>query len=72
MEQKGFFDENNRLWELSKLGDSLKKLNEYIAWENIREALNKALQKEHKGLWSTWWEQQHRYDKNKTHNWASR
>ena len=50
MEQKGFFDENNRLWELSKLGDPLEKLNVYIAWENIRETLNEALQKEHKGL----------------------
>jgi len=50
MEQKGFFDENSRLWELSRLGDPLEKLNEYIAWENLRETLNEALQKEHKGL----------------------
>jgi transposase, IS5 family len=50
MEQSGFFDENNRLWELSRLGDPLEKLNKYIAWENIRETLNEALQKEHKGL----------------------
>ena len=50
MKQKGFFDENNRLEDLSKLGDPLEKLNKHIAWENIREALDEALKKEHKGL----------------------
>jgi len=49
MEQNGFFDENDRLRELSKLGDPLEKLNEYIKWEDMRETLNEALQKEHKG-----------------------
>jgi len=50
MKQKGFFDEKNRLEDLSKLGDPLEKLNKHIAWENIRETLNEALRKEHKGL----------------------
>jgi hypothetical protein len=30
MKQKGFFDENERLQELSKLGDPLEKLNKFI------------------------------------------
>jgi len=50
MKQKGFFDENNRLEDLSRLGDPLEKLSKHIAWENIRETLNEALKKEHKGL----------------------
>jgi transposase, IS5 family len=49
MKQKGFFDESNRLGDLSKLGDPLEKLNEYIDWENLRDTLNEALKKEHKG-----------------------
>jgi hypothetical protein len=30
MKQKGFFDENDRLEELSRLGDPLEKLNMFI------------------------------------------
>jgi hypothetical protein len=44
-----FFDENNRLKELSKPGDPLERLNRYIDWEQFRGPLTKALQKEPKG-----------------------
>jgi len=50
MKQKGFFDENDRLAEISKLGDPLEKLNEHINWEGLREILTKALKKQPKGL----------------------
>ncbi len=46
--QIGFFTEDRVLEKLSKLGDSLEKLN-IIDWEIFREILNKALKKEHKG-----------------------
>jgi len=49
MKQKGFFDENDRLEELSRLGDPLEKLNKFIKWENFREMLAKAFIKEAKG-----------------------
>jgi hypothetical protein len=49
MKQHGFFDENDRLIDLSKLGDPLERLNMYINWEQFREILNRVLQKEHKG-----------------------
>ena len=49
MKQKGFFDENDRLIELSKIGDPLEKLNKYINWEDFRGILTKALNKEAKG-----------------------
>jgi len=48
MKQKGFFDENDRLKELSKMGDPLEKLNKFIQWEDFRELLNAALKKEPK------------------------
>jgi len=50
MKQKGFFDENDRLKEISKLGDPLEKLNKYIKWEGLRDFLTKAIKKEAKGL----------------------
>jgi IS5 family transposase len=50
MKEKGFFDENDRLKELSERGDPLEKLNQFIAWENIRGKLTKVLKKEPKGL----------------------
>jgi IS5 family transposase len=50
MKQKGFFDENDRLAELSRMGDPLEKLNKYIRWENFRETLDNAFNKEPKGL----------------------
>lgn len=49
MKQKGFFDETDRLKELSKLGDPLEKLNQHILWENIRDILTEALKKEAQG-----------------------
>jgi IS5 family transposase len=49
MEQKWFFDERERLAELSKMGDPLEKLNKFIKWENFREMLTQALSKEPKG-----------------------
>jgi IS5 family transposase len=49
MKQKGFFDEHDRLEELSKLGDPLEKLNEYIHWEGLRGILTRSLKKEPRG-----------------------
>jgi len=49
MKQKGFFDENDRLNELSKMGDPLEKLNRHICWEGLRKILTKALKKKAKG-----------------------
>ena len=48
MKQKGFFDENDRLAELSKLGDPLEKLNKHMNWENLRGILTRALRKKRK------------------------
>ena len=45
MKQKGFFDEEDSLRKLSKLGDPLEKLNEFINWEGFRGLLNKKLNK---------------------------
>ena len=50
MKEKGLFDEEDRLRVLSKLGDSLEKLNEKINWEIFKPILKKALNKEAKGL----------------------
>jgi len=49
MKQKGFFDETDRLKELSELGDTLEKLNKYIQWENFRGILKRRFKKEAKG-----------------------
>jgi IS5 family transposase len=49
MKQKGFFDENNRLEELSKLGDPLEKLNRHISWDGLQDILTKAFKKVAKG-----------------------
>jgi len=49
MKQQGFFDENDRLKELSELGDPLEKLNKYIQWENFRGILTRTFKKEAKG-----------------------
>lgn len=46
--QLGFFTEEIRLEKLTKLGDSLEKLN-IIEWEVFRPILNIAFKKEHKG-----------------------
>ena len=47
--QIGFWDESLRLEKLSKLGDSLERLNEVIDWEIFRPILNRAFRKEAKG-----------------------
>ena len=48
--EKGFFDEDARLSELSKKGDFLEKLNSNIDWEIFRKPVEKALrEKERKG-----------------------
>jgi IS5 family transposase len=49
MKQKGFFDDNDRLAELSRMGDPLEKLNKYAHWEDFREILTEACKKEAKG-----------------------
>ena len=49
MKQKSFFDEDDRLKELSSLGDPLEKLNKTISWNIFRPAITKALKKEPKG-----------------------
>ncbi|AEF81510.1 IS5 family transposase [Leadbettera azotonutricia] len=49
MKQHGFFDENDRLKELSTLGDPLEKLNKYINWDNFQGILTKTLKKEAQG-----------------------
>ena len=48
--EKGFFDEDARLSELSKKGDFLERLNSNIDWEMFREPVDKALrEKDRKG-----------------------
>jgi len=48
--EKGFFDEDARLSELSKKGDFLEKLNSNIDWEIFRKPVEKALrEKDRKG-----------------------
>jgi len=49
MKQRGFFDENDRLNELSLLGDPLERLNLVINWESFRPKLTKVFKKEAKG-----------------------
>ena len=49
MKQKGFFDENDRLEELSRMGDPLEKLNRHVQWENNRKILKKVFKKQAKG-----------------------
>lgn len=49
MIQLGFFTEETRFEKLSKLGDSLEKLN-IIDWEIFRPILNVAFRKERKGF----------------------
>jgi transposase len=49
MKQKGFFDESDRLEELSKIGDPLEKLNMFIRWEDFRMIITRTLKKEAQG-----------------------
>jgi IS5 family transposase len=48
-EQRGFFDEQDRLEKLSRQGDPLEKLNSLIDWEMFRPQLEKCFRKEPKG-----------------------
>ena len=48
-QQRGFFDEQNRLELISKQGDPLEKLNRMIPWEIFRHQLKKCFAKEAKG-----------------------
>ena len=47
--QLGLFDESSRMEKLSKLGDSLVRLNQVIDWEQFRPILTDVLKKEPKG-----------------------
>ena len=47
--QIGFWDESLRLEKLSKLGDSLERLNRAIDWELFRPKLTKVFKKQSKG-----------------------
>ena len=49
--QLGLFDTENRLKKLSKLGDSLVRLNKVIDWEQFRPVLTTILKKG----FSPWW-----------------
>jgi hypothetical protein len=44
--QLGLFDTENRLKKLSKLGDSLVRLNKVVDWEQFRPVLATVLKKE--------------------------
>ena len=48
--QIGLWDESLRLEKLSKLGDSLEKLNHAIDWEQFRPKLTKVFKKQAKGV----------------------
>ncbi|MDP2208525.1 MAG: transposase [Bacteroidota bacterium] len=45
----GFFDEQNKLERISRLGDPLEKINEAIDWNLFVPILNEAMRKEAKG-----------------------
>lgn len=49
MKQIGMFDEEKRLEKLSKLGDTLEKLNGAVDWEEFRPLLNHAFKQAPKG-----------------------
>lgn len=48
-QQRGFFDEQDRLELISKQGDPLEKFNQMIPWEIFRKQLKKCFAKEPKG-----------------------
>jgi IS5 family transposase len=48
-EQRGFFDEQDRLQKISLQGDPLEKLNAIIDWEMFRPQLKRCFKKEPKG-----------------------
>ena len=41
--QRSFFDEENRMEKISKIGDPLEMLNKVIRWEMFRNILKKAV-----------------------------
>ncbi len=47
--QIGMFDEERRLEKISKIGDSLEKLNRVVNWEMFRPILNQVFKKEMRG-----------------------
>lgn len=49
MKQRGFFDETDRLEQLSVMGDPLEKLNKVINWQIFRPKLTRVFVKEAKG-----------------------
>ena len=49
--QLGLFDTENRLKKLSKLGDSLVRLNKVIDWEQFRPVLTTILKKRTQRCW---------------------
>lgn len=49
MKQRRFFDENDRLKELSQIGDPLENLNKVIDWESFRHNTNMIFKIEAKG-----------------------
>ena len=50
MNQIGLFDEDRRLKRLSEMGDPLEKVTKAVEWEKFRPILNKAFQKEVRGV----------------------
>lgn len=48
--QISLFDEGRRLYELSKLGDPLEKLNRIIDWEMFLPIISEAFERESKGV----------------------
>ncbi len=49
MKQIGFYDEDNCLRKLSKLGDQLEQLSRVIEWRMFESILTRVFAKEHKG-----------------------
>ncbi len=43
LKQKSFFDEENRMEKISKIGDPLEMLNKVIKWEMFRDTLKEAV-----------------------------
>jgi len=48
-QQRGFFDEQDRLEQLSRQGDPLERLNASVGWEMFRPQLRKCFKKEPRG-----------------------
>jgi hypothetical protein len=49
MKQHGFFDEHDRLKELSKLGDPLERLNTYMGLGTIQGNIEQGVKKRTQG-----------------------